>query len=208
MTIVHHLDDATLLSHAAGTLPNALAVVAAAHIGLCADCRSRAALADDIGGALLDGLTPAGLDRAAPPLPADIAPSVMGPARVLPAALSDALDGRLDGIRWRPIGIGLWDHRVPLQGESAGELRLIRVSPGCSVPAHGHNGAELTMVLRGAYSDETGRFATGDVADLDEAVEHQPVADPTTGCICVLASERRARFHGILARLLQPLIGL
>ena len=53
-----------------------------------------------------------------------------------------------------------------------------------------------------------GRFGPGDVADLDEAVEHRPLADAATGCICVLACERPARFHGLLARLMQPLTGL
>ena len=32
MTITHHLDDATLMSFAAGSLPNALAALAAAHV--------------------------------------------------------------------------------------------------------------------------------------------------------------------------------
>ena len=34
MTITHHLDDATLMSFAAGSLPNALAAIAAAHIAM------------------------------------------------------------------------------------------------------------------------------------------------------------------------------
>ena len=50
---------------------------------------------------------------------------------------------------------------------------------GYGLPAHGHNGAELTLVLRGAYQDEVGRFGIGDAADLDESVEHRPVADAT-----------------------------
>ena len=67
---------------------------------------------------------------------------------------------------------------------------------------------ELTLVLRGAYQDETGQFRVGDAADLDESIEHRPVADPEAGCICVLAFERPARFKGLLPRLLQPLTGL
>ena len=65
---------------------------------------------------------------------------------------------------------------LPLTG--AGKLRLLKVAPGHGIPEHGHGGAELTLVLRGSFHDETGRYARGDVADLDETVEHQPVADP------------------------------
>ena len=76
------------------------------------------------------------------------------------------------------------------------------------MPEHGHGGAELTLVLRGAFHDETGRYARGDVADLDETVEHQPVVTDAGGdCICLIASEKPERFHGLVARLLQPLRG-
>ena len=63
-------------------------------------------------------------------------------------------------------------------------------------------------MLRGAFQDETGRYGRGDVADLDESVEHRPVADAAAGCICALACERPALFQGLLPRLLQPLFGL
>jgi putative transcriptional regulator len=111
-------------------------------------------------------------------------------------------------VRWRPLGFGIWHHRIALEGADSGELHLIRASPGYGLPAHGHTGAELTLVLRGAYQDEVGRFGIGDAADLDESVEHRPVADAAAGCICALACERPALFQGLLPRLLQPLFGL
>jgi putative transcriptional regulator len=213
--IAHHLDDATLMSCAAGTLPPALAAVAASHIGQCRHCREALAQAERIGGALLASLAPVSLTDAEPPMLPDgsmPAPSrqiaAPAPAGEVPSPLARLVGGSLDAVRWRPLGLGVWHHRVPLAGPGGGDLRLIKVSPGRGLPAHGHNGAELTLVLRGAYQDEIGRFAQGDVADLDEAVAHRPVADATTGCICVLACERPARFHGLLARLMQPLTGL
>jgi putative transcriptional regulator len=89
-----------------------------------------------------------------------------------------------------------------------GGLGLLKVAPGRVVPEHGHAGAELTLVLRGSFHDATGRYLPGDVADLDETVEHKPIADPGRECICLVASERPSRFRGLLARLLQPLHGL
>ena len=76
------------------------------------------------------------------------------------------------------------------------------------MPDHGHGGAELTLVLEGAYSDETGAYRRGDMQDVDETIEHTPVADTETGCICLIASEQPARFKGLVGRLLQPWTGM
>ena len=64
------------------------------------------------------------------------------------------------------------------------------------------------MILDGAYADALGRFGAGDVADLDEDVEHQPVTVPGRPCICVAATEAPMRFHGWAARALQSVLRL
>ena len=213
MSIAHHLDDATLMSLAAGTLTPALAVVAASHVALCPNCRQGLAVLEAAGAALLDDLSPVPLSGEAPHMP-EVEPGWIRPPHTepplgeLPPPLARLVGRPLDAVRWRPLSVGIWHHRIALEGAESGELHLIRAWPGYGLPAHGHTGAELTLVLRGIYRDEVGRFAVGDAADLDESVEHRPVADPTAGCICVLACERPARFHGLLPRLLQPLFGL
>jgi putative transcriptional regulator len=94
-----------------------------------------------------------------------------------------------------------------LSADKSGYLTLLRANPGRAIPQHGHGGSELTLVLRGAYADGTGRYESGDCADLDDGVEHRPVADPLVGCVCVVASETRPRLAGFLGRLIQPFIG-
>ena len=84
----------------------------------------------------------------------------------------------------------------------------MRIAGGSRLPEHGHGGSEMTLILRGSYSDELGRFAAGDVADLDTDTEHQPVVDPGEDCICLVALEAPARFKGAFARLLQPFVGI
>ena len=54
MTPKHHLDDTTLLSHSAGSLPAALAVVSATHLACCSQCRERLLQIDQIGGVLME----------------------------------------------------------------------------------------------------------------------------------------------------------
>jgi putative transcriptional regulator len=53
-----------------------------------------------------------------------------------------------------------------------------------------------------------GRFGRGDVADLDEDIEHKPVAEDGEDCICLVAIERPTRFKSFAARLMQPLVGI
>ncbi|NCT87308.1 transcriptional regulator, partial [Stenotrophomonas acidaminiphila] len=55
----HHLDPATLVSHAAGALSAAMAAVAATHLEGCAHCRRQLTAAEHVGGALLQQQQPA-----------------------------------------------------------------------------------------------------------------------------------------------------
>ncbi|MET0651306.1 MAG: hypothetical protein ABWY63_02225, partial [Hyphomicrobiaceae bacterium] len=73
MSIAHHLDDATLMSLAAGTLTPALAVVAASHVALCPRCRHGLAAFEAAGAALLADLAPIPLSAEPPPMPQDAA---------------------------------------------------------------------------------------------------------------------------------------
>ncbi len=213
MTITHHPDVATLMSCAAGSQPEALAAVIASHISMCPACAAEVARMQEIGVALFAGLEPAAVTREAPvaALRALEAESEtvngMAPAGDVPAPIAARVGPRLDDIPWKRIAPGMWQHHIPLKG-GRGDLRLIKVAPGKEIPEHGHGGEELTLLLRGSYRDEFGTFRSGDVADLDTDAEHHPVADEVEGCICLIANERKARFKGLLARLMQPFIGV
>jgi putative transcriptional regulator len=205
MTITHHLDDATLVSFAAGTLPDALAAVTAGHIAMCPRCRRELAMLEDVGAILMSELRPAALELPLPAMPQETPVQAVSPSMrpgEIPEPLASLIGQGLDDIRWRWIGPGLW-HR-PLQIRGKGALQLLKAAPGASVPEHTHGGDEMTLVLRGALADETGRYGPGDVADLDEEIEHLPVADEKNGCVCVIANEYPTRFRGLLARLMQP----
>ena len=166
-----------------------------------------------LGGALMGELSPVAIERSEPPQSMPAPAGVREPSRYaapgneeVPRPVAGLVSGGLDAVAWRWLGPGVWDHTLPLTG--AGKLRLLKVAPGRSVPEHSHGGAELTLVLRGSFHDETGRYARGDVADLDETVEHQPVVPQDAGdCICLIASEAPERFQGLLARQWQRVRG-
>ncbi|MGI9521307.1 MAG: ChrR family anti-sigma-E factor [Hyphomicrobiaceae bacterium] len=214
MTIKHHLDDATLMSLSAGTLGEALTIVAATHVMACRRCRERVQLLDMIGGELVKDFdeepvsmvsSDGGLSRSSDQL------SRAGSDRNetgLPRPLDRIVGRSLASIPWKWLGPGVATHVLRLSDGAPGDLRLLRVAPGKKLPEHGHGGIELTHIISGAYRDEFGLFRAGDIADVDEEVEHQPIVEPGEYCICVVASEARARFKSPLSRLVQPLIGM
>ncbi len=202
----HHISDEILLAHAAGNLNTAFGLVVSTHLSVCVNCRARLYTHENIGGLLIEDLPPE-------KLPADSFDKLLArlefpPAPDAPAArLRDYLpDG--EGLRWKQIGPGI--KHAPLSGfdEDSGTLRLLSIAPGTTVSAHSHAGTELTLVLTGSYMDELGRFQPGDLADLDEDTTHQPIADSDETCICLVATEGRLKFSGLLPRLIQPLIGI
>lgn len=216
MTITHHLDDATILALAAGTLGEAHGFAAATHAAYCAKCRAALRQAEALGGGLFAAgggvrvskarreATLASLDAApveAPkPLPA-------APADV-PAVLCNLIgNAPLARLRWKKLAPGIATHAIPLTPGGRTKLTLFRIEPGYRIPEHGHGGSELTVVLRGSFTDRAERYVMGDVSDLDETVEHQPVVDAGETCYCLFATEAPARFKSRLLRLLQPLLG-
>ena len=215
MKITHHPSDASLMSCSAGSMPEAFAAVMASHISMCPCCRGTLSTMEHIGTALFDQLQPAPVNRLAPvaalrAMEADVTTHATFDTERsgdVPDPLVSILGSSLDDVPWKRVGPGVWTHNITLSDPSRGDLRLIKIAPGQVVPDHGHRGNEMTLVLRGAYTDASGVYRAGDVADLDEHIEHQPVADPVEGCICLIAVEGRLKFKSRVARLVQPFTG-
>lgn len=214
-TNMRHPDPSTLMSYAAGSLAEPLAAVVAAHLDMCPACRTEV-LDLEVVGAVLFADTPPSTQRLSTarmperpsegglPLPRRHA----DPSGKLPRTLASTFALSFETIPWKRLGPGIWHLRLPLSAGSAGDLRLLKIGPGRVMPDHGHGGAELTLVLEGAYSDETGCYLRGDIQDVDETVEHTPISDKDVGCICLIASERPARFKSLVGRLMQPWTGM
>jgi len=210
--IRHHLSDALLTGYSAGTLPEAFNLLVATHISLCDECRARLQALDAVGGVLLDeceavGMAPSALSATlarigdARPAPR---PRPAPPGAVFPAPLRDYVGGDAGAVRWRSVGGGV--RQAILTTSARGSARLLYIPAGTAVPDHGHRGLELTLVLQGAFRDDTDHFARGDVEIADEALEHTPVADPGEPCICLAVTDAPLRFTGLIPRLLQPFL--
>jgi putative transcriptional regulator len=212
----HHLDNSTILAYAAGTLNEAFTVVAASHIAVCPSCRAAVRAAEALGGELLDVMAdmPVSADCRASTLAAlDQATlhrlPVPAPRSQLPVPLARLIDAQgFEDIVWKKKAPGVSMFDVKLPAMARGQLKLLRIAAGRAMPEHGHGGEEITLVLKGAYRDHMGRFAQGDVADLDEDIEHKPVVETECDCICLVATERPTRFKSLAARIIQPFVGI
>ena len=217
MNIDHHLDAATLVAYAAGTLGEAFNVVVASHLDWCPACAKDARRAALLGGELigkLDGTPVSEECRSKTLSMLDTAtlhrfPKTPASKGEVPEPLGHLLGGKPLaelGLKRKAPGLALYD--LPLSEASSGKLFLMRIAPGTAMPEHSHGGEEITLILSGAYNDKFGRYARGDVADLDESIEHQPIVEPDAACVCLVATEAPTRFKSWPARLLQPLIGI
>lgn len=219
MNMQHHLDGATLLRYAAGDLDEAFSVVVASHLAMCAECRRALRVAEKVGGQLLEEAETADLSSGAferlmqrvdangsePPKAREC---VVAEESDVPVPLRRFVGPSLDEIAWKAISPGVSRHAIELPSSPVSSLYMLRIAAGKAVPEHGHGGAEMTLVLSGAYRDELGRFGPGDIADLDEHVEHQPKVETGEPCICLVATEAPTRYKGFFSRILQPLVGI
>ncbi len=219
MKIHHHPDDATLMAYAAGNVTEGFSLVLAAHLENCPHCRQRMAELEELGGELMSELVPVqtavgGFDQlweriAQEPVTREAAPKPVAPTGgEVPGILHQYLGDSLDSIAWKTMAPGVKQYLLDDVDSDKGSVRLLSIAPGVTIPHHTHNGGELTLVLRGSYADEVGRFRAGDLADLDASVEHQPVADSEETCICLIATDDKLRFSGMLGRMMQPFIGI
>jgi len=215
MRTEHHIKRSTLHDYAAGTLCEALSIVAASHLAWCRECRKTAETAarapvvprstDDTASSAAAANGEAAL-KAMDRQPRTIELPESGVSDFgLPMPLALRLDGHgLDNVAWRKVFPGVAVRDLALPAGAAGQLRLVRIAPGRALPEHGHGSSELSLVLRGAYRDGLGRYTIGDVADLDGAAVHRPVAEEA-GCICLVAAETPVRYRSVFSRLWQRL---
>jgi putative transcriptional regulator len=218
MTIKFHISNDILMSYSAGTLDEASSLLVATHLALCPHCRARNRSADSLGGYLLDSLE-------ARPVSSSMRDAVLSqikneppvretntPARdikdaIIPDPLRSYVGGDIGELHWKRLAPRVQQIPVPT-ADRRSKARLLRFQSGLTVPSHGHNGRELTLVLTGSLCDRDSVLYRGDVAETDERTEHQPFAGPDEDCICLAVTDAPLRFKGMVARLLQPFFGI
>ena len=198
----HHPDDSLLIEYAAGSLGEAKALLVATHLALCPACRAAVRDGEIVGGTLLQAATYT-VGAGEPREPGSAAMPTMrsrvsASSNPIPNPLRDYLVTPLADIAWRQVWLGLREYRLPQFG---GGVRLLSIPGGGRMPRHTHEADELTLVLQGAFGDDTGHFARGDVATADSSIDHRPKADAGQMCICLAVEDGALRLTGWTGRL-------
>lgn len=220
MSIHHHPSEALLVDYASGAMGPAQALVVAAHVHACGQCRAAVDAAEAVGGALLDSLPDAGLstgalDRALARLeqPApESPPASRAPAPSFPAQPADWIrvppEVAEAATRKRWVAPGVWIAPIDPGTEGGPLSYLLRVGAGMRMPRHTHAGSELTLVLKGAFRDGREVYAAGDVAEADDDIEHSPEIMGREECVCLVACDNRLVVKEWLGRVVQSYAGI
>jgi len=201
-----------LLAYAAGTLSAPESVVVATHLSLRPETRAWTALAEAVGGAVLDDVAPSvlnedALDTALARLDAPEPPGLASkPGRTDPSLPAPLAHFDLGPWRWVGPGVQVRDVLGPRDGDC--RVILLRIAPGQSAPRHTHSGVELTCVIEGAYATEDGVFSRGDFEEADPNITHQPRVVSPEPCLCVAALDGQIALPGWLGRVLAPFVRL
>lgn len=210
----HHPDPELLAAFASGTLPLSQALTVSVHTERCSECRANLKRLNMLGAELLSSLSPkagsaqlksdvlAKLDLAdtSPEQPAK--PAIPLNKRI-PAALRQFIPRSYDDLNWEYHGPAIRSATLCVDTNGA-RVEMIRIKPGGRVASHTHIGDEITVVLEGSFSDETGVFREGDFVLCDARHEHRPVATKDRECICLAVTNAPLRFTGLLGRLINP----
>lgn len=213
----HVLGDEWIMAYAAGTLSEGASLMVASHLSFRPHALHEVAAAEAVGGALLDAMMPEtlpddALSRTLALLDAPEAPTIprQSPpptSDTLPAPLRQWLGRDVNDLPWSFLGPGM--KKVKLwRGPNDERLWMLRAQPGVAIPRHGHNGSELTLVLKGSFSDPSGTYRRGDVEEKDDTDSHGLTIGMGEECICLALTNGPIRFESLSARLLQPFIGL
>jgi putative transcriptional regulator len=174
-----HPADDLVTAYATGSLTGAQALVIATHLAFCPACRGRVAAAEAVCGEMFDSEAGDDVIAGEPPL-----------------HLRRLLEGA--GTRWINVWFGVKE--LPVPGFEP-QARLLWIPAGRRMPRHDHRGEELTLVLKGSFSDATGRYSAGDLQMGAPGLEHQPHAGDEGPCICLVAENGGLKLSGWLGRL-------
>jgi len=223
-TPLYHPDARFLNDFSAGTLDLGLAITVKTHLEFCAECRRQVQQIEQLGAYLFENpeqniketavnekLLQNILDKIASTPEASAASSEPGKQKNnaqhnpgLPVVIEKLLQQPMEKLDWRNIGRKLRFSRIKT-GDKKNELGLYHIKAGAKVPHHKHHCDEITVVLKGSFSDEDGVYKKGDFVVRTLGEKHSLMATQDEDCLCLSSVEKPIAFTGIY-RLLNPLL--
>ncbi|MCH2458189.1 MAG: ChrR family anti-sigma-E factor [Henriciella sp.] len=199
-------------AYAAGTLAPSFRLLVETQAAIRSDVRDRVNHAEAISGIFLEQerptmLAPNAFERTLQALDdleeeadakdaAKLASERLSELLDLPEPLRErALESCMRG-GWKRMTSGV--KRLEIGTQAGGHAHLYRIEPGATVPTHSHFDDELTLVVQGGFSDETGSYGPGDICLKTPTDTHSPVGDDDGICLALAVSEGGMEFKGML----------
>ena len=201
-----------------GNTTEAESLIISCHIAYCTECKEELKKYETIGGYYLTNhkelsvskdlwknilVKVDGLDQEQPQanytshsITSDLSDSDIK----IPSTLSEYLGPDFDTKNWKSSINNIKYKDIKFQDRNISG-KLLEIPANRSMPKHGHEALEATLVLHGGYFDEKGDYNKGDlvVASSDEV--HSPVS-ASSGCICLVVYSGSLQFKGLLGSIL------
>lgn len=220
--IVRHPDSAFLVEYASGSVDLAPSIAITTHIQFCDQCRRTVESLQAVGGEILEkaNSVPVSddlLDSVFAHIDSDSAEehSASGVqhevasvddsnevlselASTVPAYIRQFLPA--EPLKWRFLSPSLKTATISV-GEDVHELSFLKIKAGGKAPVHTHKGTEITVVLKGCFSDEDDLYHPGDFIVRQAGETHQPIAAQNEECICLSVLSAPIQLTGIKSML-------
>ena len=216
-----HPDSKFLTDFSAGSLPLSEAVCVAAHLEFCSKCRSHVQQLSDLAAQMMARLDPVvadddGFDSLMQRIDSgDAEPQTVRPAMPARASASDTTSlprvvqklsrGSLQDMSWVQLGRSLRIAPVNV-GCKDRQTAIYDIKAGGRMPEHEHRGEEITVLLKGSFSDAEGKYVRGDFVVRHAGERHQPTATLDTDCICLVSLAEPVKPTSVWYRLLEPFV--
>lgn len=208
----YHPPMEMLAAYTAGSLKLSQAVCVSAHIEMCKECQRVQRELEMVGTVLLE-------QQETSDMPQELKSTVLAmlddepapepvraePPKGLPRCLATFGVQDLGSLAWRKLWPSI--QAAQISGSKEPEaVELLRIGAGASMAKHRHIGEEVTLILKGSFSDEDGVYGPGDFLLRAGKECHKPQASRDAECLCLTTQEGPIQFEGWLLRWLNPFI--
>jgi len=221
--INYHPSIEILTDYAAGSLPLVHSLCVSTHLEHCQECQQQIRKLEMLGSHLFDqaktesrqlsnlkdsffkNLGEQPVEKSVDDQPAQETSRSQWDDYNIPSSLRQFITKSYDDLTWLRLSPSF--KIATLYNEEGGaQIALTRVKAGAHMPTHTHTGDEITLVLEGAFSDESGVYRQGDFIHRDASHKHKPIVTKDAECICLTVLDAPIEFTGWFTRFLNPII--
>ncbi len=217
--IKKHPTSDMLINHAMGNSSEAESLIISAHLSYCSDCKKdvyeyenlagdfllehdKVELSSELFKKVLEAVgTQEQIENKINYVDYKIISNLDDKGIRIPSFVSKYLNSKLDTSHWN-TAINNVKYTDLIFKDNNFKGKFLEIPRGRSMPKHGHEGYEATLVLHGGYSDEIGHYNKGDLVLANDSHVHSPVASNESGCLCLVIYSGSIKFKGILGSIL------